>query len=190
MFEGFKRGMIYQAETGGAGSGAGEAGEPAGAGDAPLEFEGWYKGQPEAVKSLLESHTSGLKSALDSEREGRKKAERELRDLAGKAEKGSEAEKKLIEMADQMAENDRRAEFYDEAHRAGVTNLKLAYLAAVTDDLFDKRGRVDMVEMKRNYPELFGLGKPPRGDAGNGTGKGPEAAGGMNAWIRKAAGRG
>ena len=114
-----------------------------------------------------------------------------LRDMAGKAEKGSEAEKQLTSMADQMAEADRRAEFYDEAHKAGVTNLKLAYLSAVADERFDKKGRVNFDEMKKDDPELFGSKKPPEGNAGKGTGdNGPAGHADMNTWIRKAAGKG
>lgn len=186
MFERFKRGMFYEAE-GGAGS-AGDAEDGKQQGD---KFEGWLKDQPDEVKTLLDSHTSGLKSALKSEREARSKAEKDLRELAGKAEKGSEAEQKLIEMADQMAENDRRAEFYEEAHRAGVTNLKLAYILAVQEERFDKRGRVDFAALKEEYPEIFGMKKVANGNAGNGTGDDKKpGAGDMNAWIRKAAGRG
>ena len=139
---------------------------------------------------MIEKYETGLKSALTDEREARGNLEKQLRDLAGKAEKGSEAEKKLIEMADQMAEGDRRATFYEEAHRAGVSNLKLAYLAAVQEDLFDKRGVVNFEQMKKDYPELFGQGTPkPKGNAGDGTGAPVPAHAGMNEFIRAAAGK-
>jgi hypothetical protein len=203
MFEGFKHHWFEQADTGGAGSatttdanasqnGAGSANDKGGTQDVkPLVFDDWLKGQPEEVKTLLDTQTKGLKSALQSEREARSTAEKELRTMAGKAEAGSEAQKQLTQMADQMQEADRRAEFYDDAHRAGVTNLKLAYLSAVADERFDKRGRVNFDEMKKDYPELFGVKKPPEGNAGKGTGNnGPAGHADMNQWIRKAAGKG
>jgi hypothetical protein len=157
-------------------------------GGTPLEFDAWIKDQPAEVKTLLEGHEGGLKTALTSERENRKKLEKDLRELAGKADKGSDAEKKLTEMADQVSESDRRAEFYEEAHAAGVTNLKLAYLVAQTDELFDKRGRVNFETVKGSYPELFGgKPKPPKGNAGEGS-EGKEQPITMDDMIRKKAG--
>ena len=83
-----------------------------------------------------------------------------------------------------------KADFYEEAHKAGVSNLKLAYHIATTEELFDKRGAVNFEKMKEAYPELFGKKQVPRGDAGEGTGTAP---GGkeisMNAFIRRAAGK-
>lgn len=203
MFERFKHGWYEEADKGGAGGSGGNAeagnggtGNADGSGAAgketkPLVFDEWVKGQPEEVKTLLDTQTKGLKSALQSEREARSTAEKALREMAGKAEAGSEAQKQLTSMADQMAEADRRAEFYDEAHKAGVTNLKLAYLSAVADERFDKKGRVNFDEMKKDYPELFGTKKPPEGNAGKGTGdNGPAGHADMNAFIRRSAGRG
>jgi hypothetical protein len=212
MFEGFKRGWYFDADGGGSsgaggsgvadgggagaggsgGSGGGDQGGQGGGGTPkPLVFDDWLKGQAEDVKTMLDGHTNGLKSALADERKTRGDLEKQLRELAGKAEKGSEAEKKLIEMADQMSENDRRAEFYEEAHKVGVANLKLAYLVAVQEELFDKKNRVNFEEMKKGYPELFGSTKPPKGNAGDGTNNNqPAGHGDMNTWIRRSAGRG
>ena len=89
-----------------------------------------------------------------------------------------------------MAEGTTKADFYEEAHKAGVSNLKLAYHIATTEELFDKRGAVNFEKMKEAYPELFGKKQVPRGDAGEGTGTAPggkEVS--MNAFIRKAAGK-
>jgi len=150
-----------------------------------LQYEEWLKGQPEEVKTMLGGWEKGLKSALKDEREAHSELEKKLRDLAGKAQKGSEDEKKLIEMADQMAEGDRRATFYEEAHKAGISNLKLAYLAAVKEDLFDKRGNVNLETLKKNYPELFEQEKPkPKGNAGDGTGTSIEGKISMDDFIR------
>ena len=156
----------------------------------PVVFEEWFKGQPENLKLAIEGNTKGLKSALESERGSRKDLEKQLRDLAKKAEAGSEAQKGLEGMANQLGEADRRTAFYEGAHLAGATNLKLAYLASVNDELFDKRGQVNFEEMKTQYPELFGAAKrAPQGNAGSGTSDNKPASGGMNDFIRNAAGR-
>jgi hypothetical protein len=155
-----------------------------------LQYDSWISAQAEPVKAMLGGHIKGLKSALESERESRKATERQLRELAGKAEAGSDAQKKLTEVADQVSEADRKADFFEAAHGAGVANLRLAYLAATTDDMFDKRGQVNFETMKTKYPELFGgKPKPPEGNAGSGTGTGQPENKSMNDFIRAAAGR-
>lgn len=159
--------------------------------ETPETFEAFLAGQDEAVKGLYDGHVAGLKSALRSERESRGEAERKVRDLAQKADKGSEAEAALLKVADELAAETRRAGFYEVAHAAGVTNLKLAYLVAVNDDLFDKKGQVNFEELKKGYPELFGtkaMAKPPAGNVGAGQGNEPKQSG-MNAFIRAASGR-
>ena len=152
----------------------------------PPTFEAWLEEQTAETKALLDGHTKGLKSALDSERGTRKDLEKQMRDLAEKAEKGSEAQAELTKAADGLAEADRRAGFFEAAHAAGVANLKLAYTVAVQDEMFDRRGEANFEEMKRSYPELFG-GKPaiPPGNAGAGTGAPPPPpAPDMNSFIR------
>ena len=161
----------------------------AGGESTPLVYADWLKDQPEEVTTMLDGHISGLKSALDSERESRKDLEKKVRDLAAKAEKDSDTQKQLVELADRMTETDRRAEFYEEAHQAGVTNLKLAYTVAVQDEMFDRRGRVNFETMKGSYPELFGEAKPPPGNAGSGADNQQPASKTMNDFIRVAAGR-
>lgn len=176
------------------GAGGGSAATPGsdanaqGAGD--LNFETWVASQDEKVNGLLESHIKGLKSALESERESRKTFEKQIKDLAGKAEKGSEAEKQLNLLGEQITSMDRKASFYEEAHTAGVTNLKLAFVVASTDEMFDKKGNVNFVDLKAKYPELFGSKKAPKGNAGDGTDEAPVNAGDvMNQRIRRQSGR-
>ena len=173
---------------GSGGDGGGEDNNPDGGGTPP-EYKTWFQEQPEAIRQMLEKETSGLKSALKSERESRKDLETQLRDLAGKAEKGSEAETKLTQMADQLSESDRKADFYEAAHAAGVSNLKLAYLIAVQDEMFDRRGNVNFESMKKQYPELFGGTQKPPGNAGAGTDNNQPSGKSMNDFIRAAAGR-
>lgn len=166
------------------GSGADDQGQ-----DQGLVFDNWYKAQDEKVRQMLDGHVSGLKTTLETERNGRKSFEKQLRELAGKAEKGSEAEKRLTEMADQMTASERRSDFYEQAHSEGVTNLKLAFVVAEQEELIDAKGRVNFVEMKKRYPELFGAGKPkPPGGQGAGTG-GQTPGRNVNDFIRAASGR-
>ncbi|OQY95342.1 MAG: hypothetical protein B6D39_00150 [Anaerolineae bacterium UTCFX2] len=190
----FEPKVYFSADTGGAGSSDGESKQndsKDGKSDqkSSLSYEAWVKDQPEEIKTMLSGWERGLKTALDGERDARKGLEKQVRDLAGKAEKGSEAEKQLTQLADQITESDRRSDFYEAAHAAGVTNLKLAYLVALHDDLFDKRGMVNFETMKGFYPELFGGQKLPKGNAGDGTGTSPTGKNSMNDYIRAAAGR-
>lgn len=176
-------------DAGGDGKDAPEGGKPKGdSSDQQQNFETWLEKQPQDVKDLYDGHVKGLKTALKSEREARETKEAELRDMAKKAEKGSELEKALTKLADQEADANRRAEFYDAAHAAGVKNLKLAYLVAVSEELFDRRGIVNFEELKKQYPELFGEAQKLKGNAGSGTGSKPPGQSSMNDWIRKKAG--
>lgn len=162
-----------------------------GQGGTPVTFEAWLGQQDETVKRLIATHTSGLKSALDSEREIRKGLERQLREAAAKAEKGSEAQAQLTKLADDLGTATKRADFYEVASAAGCSNLKLAWLAVQHDaDLMDSKGAVRMEALKAAYPELFKSTGAPRGNAGSGAGQGGAPQKDMNAFIRQAAGRG
>ena len=154
-------------------------------------WETWLEGQDEAVKGLVAEHTKGLKSALESERTQRKEFERQLREAAGKLEKDSEQQRNLTEIADRLSEQERKADFYEAAHAAGVRNLKLAYLVANSDGLFDRKGQVDWAALKGGYPELFEGVRPapPKGHAGTGTGGSAASTPTMNDAIRAAFGQ-
>jgi len=186
-------GWFFDADSGGAGGGDG-SGDPGQGGDGQdegLVYETWIGEQPEEVRTLLENHTQGLRSALQNERESRRDLERQLRELAQQAEQGSEAQNRLTQMADQVAESERRADFYEQAQAAGVSNLRLAYTVAVSDEMFDRRGNVNFQRMKEQYPELFGAARRAgQGNAGDGTTNNQPPARSMNDFIRRAAGRG
>lgn len=166
----------------------GAGGKPVGNSE-PLVFDTWLGEQPDEVKALLETNTSGLKSALESERGSRKGLEGDLRDLAEKAE--GDQKKALEGMANKIEASDQKSDFYEDAHAAGVSNLKLAYHVAIDDGMFDRKGNVNFETMKTVYPELFGgKGKPIKSGAGDGHGNNQDpGAFDMNAQIRKAAGR-
>lgn len=154
-------------------------------------FEAWLGQQPEDIRSRYEQHTSGLRSALESERETRRTLEKDVRRLARQQEEGSESRQQLDALAGNLAEQNQRADFYEEAHRLGVVDLRLAYLAARDGGLIDDRGRADMTALKTRYPHLFETRRSaPAGNAGSGTGPDPKPKNTMNDAIRRAAGRG
>ncbi len=155
----------------------------------PLTFDLWLAGQPPEVKNLIEERTNGLKSALDSERLQRKDFEKKLRDAAKKLEEGSESRKALEDMAGKLSNLEKQASFFDAAHSAGATNLRLAFLAAQESGLLDGDvGKIDFERFKADFPELFSSPKTPPGHAGTGTQHTP-AARSMNDFIRTSAGR-
>lgn len=164
------------------------AGEKPGSKTEPLAYDTWIGEQPDEVKVLLTDHTSGLKTALESERGSRKDLEGKLRDLAEKA-KGDQKEA-LKAMANDIKAADLKTDFFEDAHEAGVSNLKLAYQVALADDMFDRKGNVNFDTMKTGYPELFG-GKPkaPKGGAGEGHDNDNNPSFDMNDAIRQKAGR-
>jgi len=181
-----KRIMFDESGAGGGSASAQPAESDAQAKGEPLTFEKWVESQDESVKGLLDSHTKGLKSALEAERETRKTFERQIKELAAKAEKGSEAEARLTELSAQLELTNRRASFAESASREGVTNPKALFTLAAAGEFFDKKGNADFAGLKKEYPEFFK--RPiPDGNAGEGAESQP-AAQNMNDIIRRAAG--
>jgi len=188
----FKKGLFYSPEAGGAeGAATGEGDQPVvkQEGEA-LQWDAYYASLPAEAQKLFTDRESGLKTALASERDARGKAEKDLRDIAADLDKGSEAQTKVLELADAVATESLKADFYEAAHEKDVSNLKLAYVVAQQDGLIDKRGKIDFDTLKLNYPELFIKKFVPPGGAGDGVGaKLPGEKVDMNALIRKKAGR-
>lgn len=158
-----------------------------------FDFDTWLGEQPEHVRKGYEGKTQGLHSALQTERDQRKEIARQLKDLAPRAEKGSELEKALGETSTRLEQAEQRAAFYEDAIKPeiGCTNVKAAFLVASADNLFKRSGEPDWAAIKAAAPELFGTRiKTPPGNAGSGNGSPPPAKVGMNEWIRAASGRG
>ena len=190
-----EKGLLF--DTDGAG-GDGAKGDPKPKGDKQEKgdkdkgeptFDQWHEGLDDGAKELLKGHVSGLKTSLATERDARSEAETSVRDLAKKAEKGSEAQAELTKLADTLAESNQQLEFYEQAHSAGITNMKLAYIVAQQDDLINKRGVVNIEKLKENYPELFSKTLTPGADAGDGKEQKPKPKAGMNEALRAAAGK-
>lgn len=162
------------------------AGEQAGA--ETTSFESFYGGLDETAKGLIDGHITGLRSALDSERQQRNGLAKQIKELAAKAEKGSELEKQLTDASAKLELAERRATFYEDAAQPqiGCTNAKLAFILAQTENLFDRQGRPDWAAIKSTAPELF---RSSVGSADGGAGGQKRTALDMNAAIRRAAGR-
>lgn len=191
---GFGGGEGGNGGAGGGGNGGGNGGaggEGGQGGGTPLTWEAFHGGLNDEQKALLETHTSGLKNALNSERTAKGDLEKQVRELSKSVEKGSDAEKKLTEFADQIAASNKQNAFYEAAHAAGAKNLKLAWAAAQSDaSVWKGDGSLNIDAFKQAYPEIFAAPPPPPGNAGAGAGQGG-AAPSMNDFIRQAvSGRG
>jgi len=157
-------------------------------------FDEFLATQDQPVQELYKSHTNGLRSALVKEREEKKALVNQIRNLQTKAEKGSEMEKQLSDMAAKLeeanrisAEAIRKAEFTEQAlsPEVGCLNVKAAYALAKAEDLFDKNSHPDWEELKKQAPELFKQKTRVSTDAGRDTIK---TTGTMNEILRSAAG--
>ena len=157
-------------------------GETPPTGETPT-FEQWLEEQDDTALSLIDSHTQGLRSALDSEREQRKSLARELKTISGKLDANSDAAKEVETLRGKLEAESARVEFYEEATQAGCRNLKLAWLAASSENLTIR-------QVQGQYPELFARQTAPSSNAGNGAGTPPGPARDLNLYIRQAAGKG
>ena len=155
----------------------------------PINFEEWIGTQDEATKQAYNNHITGLKNTVTATRQERDAFKKQLQELLPKAEKGSELESALTELSTKLEVTEKRAVFAEEAVKPeiGCMNPKAAWLVAVADDLFDRRGNPDWNAIKQSAPELFKK-KDAQGNAGSGT-RTQLPTGGMNQAIRSMAGR-
>lgn len=150
----------------------------------PVTFDAWLGSQEPTIKGLIDGHVTGLKSALDNERSERKSLTKQISELKGKAEKGSELEKQLESLNAQLEATSAKQAFYESAP-ADVDNLKLAWMAA-QDGHTDKRGNVDWNSLRTAYPQLFRAKTVVNAHAGNGRGQDGNTQKNMNDFIRSA----
>lgn len=166
-------------------------------GATPETFEAWLSKQDESTQSLIEQRFTVLQNSLRSERDEKKSLDRQLKALSKSLDEGSEAKGQVDRLRSDLSEQAVRADFYEEAHKKGVSNLKLAYSAAKLDNLIDEKGRVDWTALKTQNPELFAVSQKPNyppGNPGQGNREGPpktQLSGNalMNQFIRETAGR-
>ena len=155
----------------------------------PATWESILSELPEEAQAIYVQHTQGLKNALDAERQQRKDLAGQLREASSQLEAGSKARTDLEALQARLEETEKRADFVEQSVTQGVTNARLAYLAAQEFDTFDRRGNVQWDALKEAAPELFAQPAPARGNAGSGTSAPPNPAQDMNAYIRRMAGR-
>lgn len=103
----------------------------------------------------------------------------------------ADAERRAIDAEQRIAQVEIRADFMARALQEGVTDARLAYLAAQSDGLLGSYddGEIsshDFKALRKGYPHLFRPVGSADGSAGSGR---PPTSGGMNEFIRKAAGR-
>ena len=155
-----------------------------------LTFDAWLAGQDDTIKGLVSENVRGLKTALEAERADRKRFERDLRDAAAKLTANSEERKRLEDIAGQLDQASKKSAFYEQAHAAGVSDIRLAWLACQQGGYFTRRGEPDLVALKEAHPSLFGTpaAQRPAGNAGSGAGAQAPSKPGMNDFIRRAAG--
>lgn len=144
---------------------------------------------PEDQRGMYDEHVRGLRSALETERGQRKDLSKQLRDATDDLEEGSQAREALEALQGRLDEAEQRADFSESAVAEGVTNPRLAYLAAQQVEAFDRRGNVDWAALKTQFPELFRKPVAARVGAGAGTETPPATGQSMNQLIRQASGR-
>jgi hypothetical protein len=156
-----------------------------------LTFDSWIGQQPDEVRNLLETHTTGLTSALKAERDSRKALEKQVKTLAEQAEQGSAAANQLMQVSQELQEAERRATFTETAVASGVQPgaIRLAYLAANDLGAWQQDGAPDLSKLKSAYPHLFTKATPtPTAGAGT-NGQLPAVGNPMDNIIRAKAGR-
>lgn len=147
-------------------------------------FEEWFENQPDDVKNLITNHENGLKTALGNERDNVKSLSKQIRDLQGAAEEGSELKKQLTDLQNKLSESERYSAFMDGANTAGCSNAKAAYrIAKADEDMWKRDGSPDWDAIKETVPELFGA-KRGKGGAGNGRNEDPDGGAKMHPMDR------
>ena len=183
----------FSPDDGGAGGGA-PAGETP-AGDAQATWEAWLEKQPEEVRKMYETHTSGLKTALNSEREKAKTAtaaQKRLQELEAAEQKRKEAElselqkaqAKLAELEAEKAQNTQQLKTMRIKSAVQVQALKLGFqdpedayrLADLAGVEVGEDGSVTGIDkalkaLSEGRPYLLKVQKAGDTDAGAGGGK-------------------
>jgi hypothetical protein len=126
------------------------------------KFEEFLATQSDDIKANYEEHVHGLKAALTSEREAHTRFESQVKEVTSRLETTS-ATRQALERA--SAETGTKVKFYDLAHKAGVSDLSLGYLAAQQDGLIKPEG-TDFAKLKELHPGLFAPKATVPGNAG------------------------
>lgn len=103
------------------------------------------------------------------------------------ADTTKDAETKLAELQGKAEEAERYAAFLESATKAGIRNVKAAYIVAKHGEYISAKGKFDTDTFRKDNPEFFA--PLPTANAGAGAGA-STGKGDMNAAIRAAAGYG
>ena len=139
--------------------------------------ESWFGALPEDAKPIAQKwhdeQVVGLKSALSSERDERKTDrtafQKQLDAAIAKASGEGKAELEKIQAS--LGAAGSRADFFADAHEAGVLDLRTAWAAVKEYELVDRKGNPDLEALKMKCPYLFQQPTqplPPRVSAGSG----------------------
>lgn len=146
-------------------------------------FDKFLEVQGDEVKSLYETHTTGLMNTVKATRQERDDLAKELKSLAKKIDVDSEAGKQVGELQARLQAAEKKANFLELAAKQGVKRPSAAFAIANAENLFLEDGSPDWNKIKESVPELFSQ-QAIGSDAGSGTNKRQE--GNFNANIRKA----
>jgi len=146
--------------------GSSEGGQPVGrqadpgvVGESPT-YEEWIARQPLEIQELIGRETKALENALMKERERCLALEAKIGELRGGDEPSmQDARGQLKQLSEQLAASNRRSDFYQVAHHAGVTNLRLGFIIADREGFLAEDGRVDGEALFQHHPELFDQAK-------------------------------
>lgn len=159
-------------------------------------FETYVATLPDDIKNkitpLFQAHVADLQSAVKATRKERDDFSKSLRDASKKLDAGSDLQKQVDKMANDLDAANKRADFLEEAPAHDCKNAKAAFALAKANDFFDKHGAPDWKAIQAEAPELFGKSLqqgPRKRSAGNGTKEDQPASQNMNDWIRQQANR-
>ena len=161
---------------------------------APNTWDEYIETLDDTAKSLYDDHITGLKNTVQATRDERDTFKSQLAEViqALDGKKPGQVREELEALQSNMADLSRRSQFFEEA--AALTgpdrcsNVRLAWMTATADDLFNRDGSPDWAAIKEIAPEIFGT-KVPQAHAGGGTNKPPADSVDPNAILRRMAGR-
>lgn len=159
----------------------GESPQPAADPPPNAAFDAWREGLDHAERDLLDDHLAALRHRLaDSRHAG---------DEAASHEAVEALQAQLADTRGELAASRTMARVFQEAMRPDVMcrHPRLALLAAQDDGLLDDQGGPDWAALRARYPSLFA---PADAHPGDGAHRPPAPTADMNAYIRRAAGRG
>lgn len=131
-------------------------------------FDEWLSKQDEPTKSLISERFASLENTVKATRQERDILNDQLKELGSKLEKGSDAEKQVNELRNNLLLAERKTKFLENAPLQGCLRPSAAYVFAQSQELFTDDGKVDWKALRESVPELF---RPAdrKGNAGSGT---------------------